>query len=98
MDSHRSLPTRWSTENVARLLHLIDSKDKYRLAFFPQGLVKHKVCDVARELCIELQEDDPKYMEMLERRKQVVRKDGKWVPTKTWTSSYNNPVVTKYHE
>jgi len=60
--------------------------------------VKHKVCDVSRELRIELQEDDPKYTEMLERRKQVVRKDGKWVPTKTWTSSYNDPIVTKYHE
>ena len=60
--------------------------------------MKHKVCDVSRELRIELQEDDPKYTEMLERRKQVVRKDGKWVPTKTWTSSYNDPIVTKYHE
>jgi hypothetical protein len=69
------------------------------LAFFPQGLVKHKVCDIARELCIELMEDEPEYMAMLEGRKQVKRdKKGNWIPTETWTSSWNNPVVTKYHE
>ena len=62
-------------------------------------MIKYKVCDIARELCIELMEDEPEYMEMLEGRDQVVRdEDGKWVPTDTWTSSYNNPVVTKFHE
>jgi hypothetical protein len=43
--------------------------------------------------------DEAEYMEVLEGRGQVVKNtDGQWVPTETWTSFYNNPVVTKFHE
>lgn len=82
---HASLKHECPLKNAERLLQLRVTSDKSWLANLSEGLVRHQVYDAAREAVENCKKNDPKYMGMLELRKEVIRKGGKWVPTMTWT-------------